>query len=247
MKLDILALAAHPDDTELSCAGTLAALVKQGLNVGVADLTQGEMGTRGTPERRLQEAQDAAEILGLTVRTNLGLPDCNLTNTVEHRRAIIKAVRTYRPDICFINSPDDRHPDHGNASRLSIDALFYSGLVKIETFDDKGQPQQPWRPHHILHYMQDRTFTPTIVFDITDTIDLKEKAILAFTSQFNIDEPGDEPATYISSRAFFENLRARSMHFGHMIGVGYGEGFLYHGGPIPATGMDFLLGHKQKR
>jgi N-acetylglucosamine malate deacetylase 1 len=247
MKLDVLALAAHPDDTELSCAGTLAALVKQGLRVGVIDLTQGEMGTRGTPEKRLQEAQDASTILGLSVRTNLGLPDCNLTNTEEHRRAIIRAVRTYQPDICFINSPDDRHPDHANAARLSIDALFYSGLVKIETVDDDGKLQQPWRPHHILHYMQDRTFTPNIVFDITDTIDLKEKAILAFTSQFNISEPGDEPATYISSRSFFDNLRARAMHFGHMIGVGYGEGFIYYGGPLPATSLNFLLGHKQKR
>ncbi|MCC5925031.1 MAG: bacillithiol biosynthesis deacetylase BshB1 [Bacteroidetes bacterium] len=247
MKLDVLAIAAHPDDTELSCAGTLAALVKQGKRVGVLDLTRGEMGTRGTPETRLQEAADAAEILGLAVRHNLSLPDAGLTNTDEHRRAIVQAVRTYQPDLCFINSPDDRHPDHGNAARLTLDALFYSGLQKIETTDEHGKPQETWRPSHILHYMQDRTFTPNIVFDISDTIELKEKAILAFSSQFNVDNPGEEPETYISSNRFFENLRARSAHFGHMIGVKYGEPFLYHGGPIPATALDFLLNHKQVR
>jgi bacillithiol biosynthesis deacetylase BshB1 len=247
MKLDVLAIAAHPDDTELSCAGTLAALVKQGKRVGVLDLTRGEMGTRGTPEIRLSEAANAAKILGLALRHNLSLPDAGLANTDEHRSAIIQALRTYQPDVCFINSPDDRHPDHGNAAKLSLDALFYSGLRKIETTDDRGQRQEPWRPFHILHYMQDRAFTPNIVFDITDSIELKEKAILAFESQFNVTNPGDEPETYISSGRFFENLRARSMHFGHMIGVKYGEPFLYHGGPIPATALDFLIQHKPVR
>ncbi|KPP95263.1 MAG: bacillithiol biosynthesis deacetylase BshB1 [Bacteroidetes bacterium HLUCCA01] len=247
MKLDVLAIAAHPDDTELSCSGTLAAMVQQGRRVGVLDLTRGEMGTRGTPELRLQEAAAAAEILGLTLRHNLSLPDAGLTNTAEHRNAIIQAVRTYQPDICLINSPDDRHPDHGNAARLTLDALFYSGLRKIETRDDDGELQKIWRPYHTLHYMQDRSFNPTLVFDITDTIGLKEKAILAFSSQFNVTNPGNEPETYISSSAFFEALRARAMHFGHMIGVRYGEPFLYHGGPLPAGGMDFLFRHKPVR
>jgi bacillithiol biosynthesis deacetylase BshB1 len=247
VKLDVLALAAHPDDTELSCSGTLAALVRQGLNVGVVDLTRGEMGSRGTPELRLMEANHAADIIGLTVRDNLCLPDCNLENSEIHRRAIIEAVRMYRPDLMFINAPDDRHPDHGNAARLSIDALFYSGLVKIETFHPDGTPQEPWRPYHILHYMQDRSFEPDLVFDISDTIDIKDKAILAFGSQFNVTEPGDEPETYISSSAFFENLRARARHLGHQIGVKYGEGFKYYGGPIGLRSLDVLLSHKPKR
>lgn len=247
MKLDVLAIAAHPDDTELSCSGTLAALVKQGKRVGVLDLTRGEMGTRGTPELRLKEAAAAAEVLGLSLRHNLSLPDAGLVNSHEHRRAIIRAVRSYQPDICLINSPDDRHPDHGHASKLTLDALFYSGLSKIQTFDDEQKPQASWRPFHILHYMQDRTFPPTLVFDITETIDIKEKAILAFGSQFNITNPDSEPQTYISSGRFFESLRARAMHYGHMIGVQYGEPFLYHGGPIPAGGLDFLFSHQPVR
>jgi N-acetylglucosamine malate deacetylase 1 len=246
MKLDVLAIAAHPDDTELSCSGTLAALVLQGLKVGVLDLTQGEMGTRGTPTLRLQEAQNAAKVLGLAVRENIALPDCGLTNTPEHRQRIIEIVRKYQPDVCFINAPDDRHPDHGNAARLTIDALFYSGLMKIGT-THSGSKQSPWRPFHVLHYMQDRTFTPSLIFDITDTIDIKEKAILAFSSQFNVENPGEEPETYISSTGFFEQLRSRARHYGHQIGVKYGEPFLYHGGPIPMHNLDILTSHKPRR
>jgi bacillithiol biosynthesis deacetylase BshB1 len=247
MKLDVLAIAAHPDDTELSCAGTLAALIQQGLKVGVLDLTQGEMGSRGTPKLRLQEARSAAAILGLHVRENAGLPDCNLENIPSNREVIIRYIRHFRPEVCFINAPDDRHPDHGNAARLTTDALFYGGLPKITTFDQHGAPQQPWRPFHTLHYQQDRMFTPNIVFDITDTIDLKEKAILAFGSQFNVTDPRGEPETYISSSGFFEQLRARARTYGHQIGVTYGEPFLYQGGPLPLRNLDLFLSHKPKR
>lgn len=247
IKLDVLALAAHPDDTELSCSGTLATLVKQGLKVGVVDLTRGEMGSRGTPELRLMEANAAADILGLQVRDNLGLPDCGLENSEKHRLQIIEVIRMYRPDICLINAPDDRHPDHGNAARLCIDALFYSGLSKLKTFYPTGEEQEPWRPYHILHYMQDRHFAPDVIFDITDSIDLKEKAILAFKSQFNVISPDDEPETYISSSSFFENLRARSRDFGHQIGVKYGEPFKYYGGPLPLKNLDMFLNHKPRK
>lgn len=246
-KLDVLAIAAHPDDTELSCSGTLAALVKQGLKVGVVDLTRGEMGSRGTPEKRLLEAARAAEILGLTVRENLWLPDCGLDNSETHRLKIIEVVRRYRPEVCFINAPDDRHPDHGNAARLTIDALFYAGLRKIESYDENGELQEPWRPFHTMHYMQDRTFTPNLIFDISETIDIKEEAILAFESQFNVTNPGQEPETYISSTGFFEQLRSRARHYGHQIGVKYGEPFLYHGGPIPLKSLDVFFTHKPKR
>ncbi|TVQ14423.1 MAG: bacillithiol biosynthesis deacetylase BshB1 [Balneolaceae bacterium] len=246
-KLDVLAIAAHPDDTELCCSGTLAVLARQGRNVGVADLTKGEMGTRGTPEGRLQEASDAAGILGLTMRENLGLPDTRLDNTPENREAIIRLVRTWRPDVCLINSPDDRHPDHRNASRLTIDALFYSGLKKISTTGDDGKEQEPWRPHHILHYMQDKTFEPSIVFDITETMHLKEKAILAFKSQFNVAEHDPEPQTYISGNRFFEMIKGRARHYGHMIGAEFGEPFLYYNGPLPFSNFDLLLNSRPKR
>ncbi len=247
MNLDILAIAAHPDDVELCCAGTLAALVASGKKAGVLDLTRGEMGTRGTPELRLKEAQKAAEILGLSVRDNAGLPDCGLENTPQQREAIIHIVRRYRPKLCLTNPLEDRHPDHRNAGRLILDALFYSGLSQLETRDKNGVLQDPWRPHHILHFMQHRPFQPTIVFDITHTIHLKEKAIRAFASQFDVDANDDGPQTYVSSKRFFEALRGRSREYGQQIGVTFGEPFLYHGGPIPASDLEFLFSNRPDR
>ncbi|TNE72516.1 bacillithiol biosynthesis deacetylase BshB1 [bacterium] len=246
MKLDVLAFAAHPDDTELSCAGTLAKLVKQGLKVGVVDLTQGEMGTRGTPELRLMEAQKAAEIIGLSVRDNLKMPDTILDNTRAYQLKIIEQIRLYKPDICFITAPEDRHPDHGKATRLLIDSLFYSGLRKIETtWNDV--PQDVWRPHHVFHYMQDTPFNPDVVFDITETQSIKEEAILAFSSQFAADGDKKEPQTYISSNRFFEVIRARAKFLGHQIGADFGEGFKYVGGPLPLSSFDSFLNHKRVR
>lgn len=244
MKLDVLAIAAHPDDVELCCAGTLAALTQAGKKVGVLDLTRGEMGTRGTPELRLREAQDAAGILGLAVRENAGLPDCGLENTPEHREAIIRYVRRYRPEVCLVNAPEDRHPDHRNAARLALDALFYSGIAKLPLVD---APTEPWRPRHILHFMQHWPFPPTFVFDITGTIDSKEKAIRAFASQFDVGEDDDGPQTYVSSRRFFEALRGRAREYGQQIGVTFGEPFLYHGGPVPLNSLDVLFAARPPR
>lgn len=240
-KLDVLALAAHPDDTDLCCGGTLAKLVKQGKKVGVLDLTQGEMATRGTPEDRLRESQNAADLLGLDVRENLGLPDTKLDNAPEYQKKIIKVVRAYRPHVCFVGAPSDRHPDHGDATKLQLDALFYSGLTKIKTHGEDGNEQQRWRPSHILHYMQDRPFEPDVVFDISDTFELKKKAILAFETQFNVQDHGDEPKSYISSERFFKNIEARARHYGHLIGVEYGEPFKYYNGPIPFTSFGELF------
>ena len=245
--IDILAFGAHPDDTELSCSGTLAALVQQRKKVAVVDLTRGEMGSRGTPKIRMEEAEEAADILGLIARENLCLPDTQLDNIREFHLPIIQAVRKFRPHVCLITAPSDRHPDHGDASRLLVDAIFYSGLVKIETKDDSGNLQEPHRPAHIIHYMQDRPFEPDFVFDITDTIETKEKAIKAFATQFNVADPGDEPETYISDPKFFEALRARAKFYGHLGGFEYAEGFLYHGKPIPMNGFDLFMSTKPKR
>lgn len=244
MKLHLLAFGAHPDDTELSCAGTLHSMISKGYKVGVVDLTQGEMGTRGTPEQRLKEAQESARILGLTARENLGLPDTRLDNTAENRALVIRAVRHYQPDICFLTAPDDRHPDHRNASRMLIDALFYSGLRKIETIGPDNKKQEPWRPHHILHYMQNHPFTPSFIYDITDSIEIKEKAILAFKSQFMA---ASGPQTYISSKEFFNSLRGRAQYYGHLAGIEFGEPFLYYGGPVPLNNMDVFLKTKPVR
>ena len=239
--LDILAFAAHPDDTELCCGGTLAKLARQGKKVGVIDLTQGEMGTRGTPEMRLKEAENAATIIGLAARENLGLPDTELHNNREYQLKIIRKVRQYRPHVCLVGAPADRHPDHGNGTRLVLDALFYSGLAKMETFDDDGHAQERWRPSHILHYMQDRPFQPDLVFDISDDFKTKKKAILAFESQFNVSAADEEPQTYISSREFFEGIESRARHYGHLIGATYGEPFKYYNGPLPLNSFEVFM------
>ncbi|SMO68431.1 bacillithiol biosynthesis deacetylase BshB1 [Fodinibius sediminis] len=238
MQLDILALAAHPDDTELCCGGTLAALVNQGKKVGVIDFTRGEMGTRGTPAQRMEEAAAAADVIGLDVRHNLGIADTNIENSRENQLKIIRQIRKYRPHICLTGAPSDRHPDHGQATRLALDALFYSGLTKIETTDEQGVPQQRWRPSHILHYMQDRPFEPDMVFDISKTFEAKKDAILAFETQFKVEEVGEEPETYISNSKFFKGIEARARHYGHLIGATYGEPFKYHNGPQPMASFN---------
>lgn len=240
-KLDVLALSAHPDDTELCCGGTLAALVNQGNKVGVVDFTRGEMGTRGTPEQRMDEANRAAEIIGLSVRQNLGLPDTRLQNTRKFQKKIIEKIRALRPHICLVGAPSDRHPDHGNGTRLALNALYYSGLAKIKTDGPDGSPQKRWRPSHILHFMQDHPFEPDIVFDISNTFETKKKAILAFESQFNVNDPGDEPETYISGKEFFEGIEARARHYGHLIGARYGEPFKYYNGPVPFASFEALF------
>lgn len=247
MRTDVLAFGAHPDDTELGCSGTLASLVVQGKSVIVVDLTRGEMGSRGTAKLRLEEAAKAAEIIGLHDRVNLGLADTQLQNNREYQLPIIETVRRFRPHICILPAPFDRHPDHGDASALLLDAIFYSGLIKIETKDEHGSRQEPHRPAHILHYMQDRPFDPDFVYDISHTIEIKEKAIKAFASQFDVEDPGDEPQTYISDPSFFSGLKARAKHFGHLAGFEYGEAFKYAQKPIPMNSIDLFLGTAPKR
>lgn len=240
-KLDILVFAAHPDDAELCCGGTLAKLTQQGKSVGIVDMTRGEMGTRGTPEQRIEESQNASAVLKLSTRENLQLPDTQLKNIPEYREKIIQAVRAYRPHVCLVGAPSDRHPDHGNGTRLALDAIFHSGLAKIETMDTDGNDQERWRPSHILHYMQDRPFEPDLIFDITETFETKKEAILAFKTQFNVADPGDEPETYISNQEFFKGIEARARHYGHMIGATYGEPFKYYNGPLPLNSFNTLF------
>ncbi len=224
MKLDILAIAAHPDDVELSCAGTLMVHALQGMKVGVVDLTQGELGTRGTPEGRLKEAQDAAQLMGLEIRENLGLADGFFQNTREDQMAVIRVIRKFRPDIILANAIDDRHPDHGRAARLIADSCFLAGLRKIETFDSNGQPQIAWRPKQVFHFLQDRFHQPDFVVDISTVIDRKIESIKCFKSQFLADKD-HEPQTYISSPEFFDSVIYRSKMLGKMVGVTHAEGY----------------------
>lgn len=223
-KLDILVLAAHPDDAELGCSGTILKHVALGKKVGLVDLTRGELGTRGTMEIREQEAIAASKILGLTIRENLGLPDGFFENTREYQLKIIGAIRKYQPDIIITNAYYDRHPDHGRASELVEAAVFLSGLRKIETHFD-GKSQEAWRPNMLLHFIQDRYIEPDIVIDVTDYWDKKIESILAFKSQFFNPEWQGEPQTYISSPEFIKVIEGRGAEFGKSIQVKYAEGF----------------------
>lgn len=225
MKLDILALSAHPDDAELGCGGTLIKHVKAGLKVGVVDLTRGELGTRGTSEQREAEAAEAAKIMGLSVRANLGLPDGFFRNEWEHQLKVVEALRTYRPDILLANAIYDRHPDHGRGAEIAQSAVFLSGLPKIKTTDAKGKPQEPWRPKALYHYIQSQPVKPDFVIDISAEWEKKMESIRAFRTQF-YDPASKEPATYISTPEFLSMLEARAIDTGHAIGVKYGEGFV---------------------
>jgi bacillithiol biosynthesis deacetylase BshB1 len=219
MKLDILVMAAHPDDAELSCAGTILKHIAAGKKVGIVDFTRGELGTRGTPEIRLQESADATKILGLHVRENLGIRDGFFRNDEETQLKLIEVIRKYQPEIVLANALEDRHPDHGKGAQLAIDACFLSGLRQIKTGDLPA-----WRPAQVYHYIQDRYLEPDFVVDISSQWDKKEAAIRAFKSQF-FDPNSSEPASYISSPDFLNFIQARAMEMGHKIGVKYGEGF----------------------
>lgn len=223
MKLDILVLAAHPDDAELTCSGTIALHTAMGKKVGIVDFTQGEMGTRGTAELRLEEARKSAEILGLAVRDNLGLADTFFQNDREHQLAVIRKIRQYRPDIVLANAVSDRHPDHGRGAKLAIDACFMSGLRKIDTELD-GKSQEEWRPKQLFHYIQNNYIQPDFVVDVSAHWDTKLASIRAFESQF-FNPSSKEPQTFISSENFMKFIDARGREFGHSIGATYGEGF----------------------
>lgn len=224
-KLDVLVFSVHPDDAELGCSGTICKLISEGKKVGIIDLTRGELGTRGTPELRTQEAEAASKIMGIHVRENLGFRDGFFVHDEKHQHDIIQMVRKYQPQVVITNAPHDRHPDHGRASKLVRDAVFLSGLRKIET-NDAGQSQEAWRPKRLFFFIQDYYLEPSFVIDITDFYQQKMKAISAFGSQFNSPDTSKEPETYISNSNFWNFLEARSRTMGHKIGVTHGEGFI---------------------
>ncbi|WP_203258597.1 bacillithiol biosynthesis deacetylase BshB1 [Hyunsoonleella ulvae] len=224
MKLDILAIGAHPDDVELGCGATVAKEVANGKTVGIIDLTQGELGTRGTAETRKVEAVNAATILGVALRLNMGFADGFFVNDKSHQLAIITKLRKYQPDIVLCNAIDDRHIDHAKGSKLVSDACFLSGLVKIETKDEHGKVQQPWRPKFVYHYMQWKNLEPDIVVDVSGFVDTKMKAVLAYETQF-YSEKSKEPETPISSKNFTDSVLYRARDLGRLIGTEAGEGF----------------------
>ncbi len=224
MKLDILVFAVHPDDAELGCSGTILAHIAKGLKVGIVDFTHGELGTRGSGPLRLKEAKLAGEILGLTVRENLGFRDGFFLIDEAHQLKLIEVIRKFQPEIVLANAIDDRHPDHGRAAKLTADACFYAGLQKVKTIDSKGNEQQAWRPKNLFHYIQDMYISPDFVIDITPFWEQKTASIKAFKSQF-YDPENTETPSYISSLDFFHFLEARARSFGHPAGFTFAEGF----------------------
>ncbi|AVR45909.1 bacillithiol biosynthesis deacetylase BshB1 [Christiangramia fulva] len=223
MKLDILAVGSHPDDVELSCAGTLAKEIDRGKKVGILDLTRGELGTRGTAEIREKEAKAAAEILGVVLRHNLEFSDGFFENNTAHQLEIIKILRKYKPEIVICNAVEDRHIDHGKGAKLVSDACFLSGLRKIETIMD-GKKQEAWRPKNVLHYIQWKNLKPDVVIDISGYIDKKLDAVRAYESQF-FKKDSDEPETPISSSNFLESINYRARDLGRLINTDHAEGF----------------------
>lgn len=223
MKVDILAIGAHPDDVELGCAGTIAKLISEGKKVAIIDLTRGELGTRGTHETRKQEATDAAEILGISARENLEMKDGFLQNSEEYQLRIVKMIRKYRPEIVLANAIDDRHPDHAKGAKLVSDACFLAGLVKIETELD-GQKQEAWRPKQIFNYIQWKEIEPDFVVDISDFMEKKLEACMAYKTQF-YDPNSNEPMTPIATKDFKESIIYRAQNLGRLSGCVYAEGF----------------------
>lgn len=224
MKLDILAIGAHPDDVELGCSATLALEISKGRKVGIVDLTRGELGTRGSVKLRASEAAKAAEILGVELRENLGLADGFFQNDRKSQLALIQLIRKYQPEMVLCNAVDDRHIDHGKGSKLVSDACFLSGLRKIETKDDKGNAQEAWRPKNVYHYIQWKNLEPDVVVDVGEHIHTKVEAVKAYASQF-YDKNSTDPKTPISSENFLDSITYRARDLGRLIGVEYAEGF----------------------
>lgn len=218
-EVDYLFFGAHPDDVELSAGGTIARAVKEGLRVGMIDLTRGEMGTRGTPAIRRREAASAARVLGAAFRDQLDFGDGVLRGGREEELEVIEIIRRTRPSLVFAPYPDDRHPDHTRTGRLITDAWFYAGLLQLKT------KLTAHRPQAVIYYLQNYMFPPSFVVDTTAAWKTKMRSIAAYKSQFH-DPKSKEPQTFISDPGFLQMIEARGKHFGALIGVPYGEAFV---------------------
>ncbi|MCX7551861.1 bacillithiol biosynthesis deacetylase BshB1 [Xanthomarina sp. F2636L] len=233
MKLDILAFGAHPDDVELGCGGTLAKEIAAGKKVGIIDLTRGELGTRGTAETRDKESEDASNILGASIRINMEFADGFFINDKNHQLELIKIIRKYQPEIVLCNAITDRHIDHGKGSQLVSDACFLSGLLKIDTkFDaDDDQWQNPWRPKQVYHYIQWQPIAPDFVVDVSEFMNQKTEAVMAYKTQF-YDPKSKAPETPISSKNFTDSIAYRAKDLGRLVGVDSAEGFTVERYPV---------------
>jgi bacillithiol biosynthesis deacetylase BshB1 len=223
MKLDILAFGAHPDDVEISSGATLLKYAKEGKSIGIIDLTEGELGTRGSTEKRYEEAKKASDFLGLKIRENLNMGDGFIAHSEENKLKIIECIRKYQPELILANSVHDRHPDHAKGAKIVAEASYLSGLRKIET-EVGGIPQEAHRPRMLLHYVQDYYLTPDIILDVSDTGKEKLELVKCFGSQF-YNPNSKEPKTPISGEGFFDYLEGRMLNLGRELGVRYGEAY----------------------
>lgn len=238
MKLDILAFAAHPDDVELACSGTLMKHIDAGYSAGIVDLTRGELGTRGSADLREREAAASSKVLGISARENLALPDGFFEINRESTLKVIEQIRRFRPQVVFCNSISDRHPDHGRAAKLVSEACFYSGLRKIES-QWQGEKQEAWRPQAVYHYIQDYYIKPDFVVDITAQWERKIESVRCFSSQF-FNPESQEPNSPISTPEFMEFLEGRARDFGRPTGFTFAEGFTLE----RALGVEDVMGLK---
>ncbi|MBL1280984.1 MAG: bacillithiol biosynthesis deacetylase BshB1 [Fluviicola sp.] len=222
-KIDILVFAAHPDDAELSCSGTLMKHIANGAKVAIVDLTQGELGSRGTIETRYAEAKDASKIMGISHRENLKMQDGWFEINEENKRLVIEQIRRFQPKIVLANALTDRHPDHGRGGKLVSEACFLAGLRKVET-TWKGEAQNHYRPNAVYHYIQDYYIKPDFVVDVTDFVERKTEVIKAYKTQF-FDANSAEPETPISGEDFFDFILSRMREMGRPAGMKYAEGF----------------------
>lgn len=221
MKLDLLAIAAHPDDVELTCGGTLIKMSQLGYKTGVLDLTRGEMGTRGTPETRLEESQRSGEIMGVAVRANLSLPDARLEVSEEYKLAVAAKIREWQPHTVILPYWEGRHPDHYNAAKLSYEGCFLAGLRQLSL------PGEAFRPFKILYSTTyDETVRPSFAVDITAQFERRHEAILAYESQFRPKKRDDSSKVHIPLDELEDRVNLTSRHYGRMIGVKYAEPFL---------------------
>ncbi|HKV37748.1 MAG TPA: bacillithiol biosynthesis deacetylase BshB1 [Blastocatellia bacterium] len=219
--LDVLAVGAHPDDVELGCGGTLAKLISMGYRVGILDMTRGEMGTRGTPEIRAQEAAASAKVLGLAVRDNLEQLDGRIWLTEESRVAMVRKIRRYRPKVLLAHYWEDPHSDHAHTCQIVREAAHAAGLAKY----DGESGQERYRPHAMAHFMLPRTAVPSFVVDISEFAEIKLASIACYRSQL-YDPSSKEPETSISSEAFLRRIESRQRFYGSVIGVEHGEAFV---------------------
>jgi bacillithiol biosynthesis deacetylase BshB1 len=235
--VDVLVFSPHPDDAELGCGGTLAALSPRGLSFGIVDLTRGEMATRGTPEIRAREAREAARILGARFRENLDLGDGGLRTDRAAELLIVEAVRRARPRVVLAPLPTDRHPDHARAGRLVPESAWYAGLAKLEA------ELPPHRPDQVLFYATYVLVMPTFLVDVSATFATKMAALRAYRSQFH-DPNSGEPETYVSSKGFFAGIEARARALGRIANVDYAEGFVSNAPPTLADPVAAFRGYE---